>query len=385
NFEMRAALPQDQGAWPAFWLLPAPPTGRRDGELDVMEQVANGMSHQAVHYAQNGQPVSTGFDTPMGDLSGFHTYGLLWTASELDWYIDGMEVSSMATPAGLDKPMHLLANLAVGGAWAGSPVPDMPDQQMQIDYIRAYALGADPNAPPPADLHLSGGTSADSLIGGRGADILIGAGGADTLDGGLGDDILNGGKGIDTASYASAQGAVKVNLTVSVAQDTGGAGVDTLIAIENLTGSAYGDTLTGNGAHNLIDGGAGADHIDGGDGADTLIGGAGADLLTGGTGSDAFVFAKVSDSSLVSFDTITDFRNADHIDLSGIDADGLHAGDQAFLFIGAAGFSGHAGELRYQADAAGTHVFGDVDGDGVADLHILLLGNLILYAGELVL
>jgi Ca2+-binding RTX toxin-like protein len=52
---------------------------------------------------------------------------------------------------------------------------------------------------------------------------------------------------------------------------------DTLTTIENLTGSNYNDTLTGD---------AGANVLSGGTGNDTLAGGAGADTLTGGSGTD---------------------------------------------------------------------------------------------------
>ena len=46
---------------------------------------------------------------------------------------------------------------------------------------------------------------------------------------------------------------------LGVAQDTGGEGIDTLIGIEYLTGSAFGDTLRGNDEFNLIiDTGVGA-------------------------------------------------------------------------------------------------------------------------------
>ena len=62
------------------------------------------------------------------------------------------------------------------------------------------------------------------------------AGGEDLLDGGEGDDTLDGGTGIDTASYAlAAGGCVAVSLALAGAQDTGGAGIDTLLSIENLT------------------------------------------------------------------------------------------------------------------------------------------------------
>jgi len=125
-----------------------------------------------------------------------------------------------------------------------------------------------------------GSAYADKLTGASLADTLEGGGGADTIDGGGGNDSLDGGDGLDTASYASAAQAVTVSLALQGAQDTGGAGVDTLKGFENLTGSAYGDRLVGDSFDNLILGGDGNDTVDGGDGSDILDGGAGVNLLS---------------------------------------------------------------------------------------------------------
>src|SRR5207247_4771414 len=68
---------------------------------------------------------------------------------------------------------------------------------------------------------------------------LLGGDGNDTLTGGLGDDSLQGNLGSDTVSYFNAPARVTVDLGVSTAQDTGGAGMDTISpGVENLTGSA---------------------------------------------------------------------------------------------------------------------------------------------------
>ena len=58
--------------------------------------------------------------------------------------------------------------------------------------------------------------------------MLDGGAGNDTLNGGLGDDTLNGGADTDTASYAGTAAAVTVSLAITTAQNTLGAGSDTL-------------------------------------------------------------------------------------------------------------------------------------------------------------
>ena len=75
---------------------------------------------------------------------------------------------------------------------------------------------------------------------------------------------MDGGAGTDTATYADAYAGVSVNLAIATAQNTIGAGVDTLKNFENLTGSNLNDTLTGNAAANILNGGAGNDSLNGG-------------------------------------------------------------------------------------------------------------------------
>ncbi len=160
---------------------------------------------------------------------------------------------------------------------------------------------------------LNGGDGNDVLVGGDGNDSLYGGNGNDLLIGGLGNDLLDGGAGIDTASYASATSGVTVNLSIGGAQNTVGAGTDTLVAIENLIGSDFNDTLTGDGNANVLQGGLGNDTLNGGGGDDVLIGGRGDDTLTGGPGADTFLW-QLGDNG---HDVVTDFTpGTDRLDLS---------------------------------------------------------------------
>ncbi len=325
---------------------------------------------------------------------------------------------------------------------------------------------------------LHGGSGDDALRGGAGNDDLDGGVDNDTLNGGAGNDEMDGGTGVDTADYSDAAAGVTVRLSLSSAQNTGGAGFDTLLRIENLTGSGSNDVLVGNGAANVLiglggndrlNGGGGADQmsgglgndvyvvnhagdqvieddnpgdvdtvrssvdltlganvenliltgsdaidgtgnelanklfgnaeanvlsglagddrLSGGDGSDTLIGGAGRDVLTGGADADTFRYLSASDTGATAAtrDRIADFvAGTDQIDLAAIDAvDG--GTDDAFSFVGAAAFSGTAGELRAGAAGTNTLVSGDLDGDAVADFQILLTGAHTLSAGDFLL
>jgi hypothetical protein len=113
-----------------------------------------------------------------------------------------------------------------------------------------------------------GTTLADTLIGGAGADVLDGDAGDDTLDGRGGADTIRGRGGIDTASFANAPGAVTADL--STGRATQGADSDGLILVENVVGSRFADTLTGDALANRLVGGPGTDTVNAGAGADRV-------------------------------------------------------------------------------------------------------------------
>ncbi|XYD12053.1 family 16 glycosylhydrolase (plasmid) [Methylobacterium sp. NMS12] len=143
-FEMRAELPAGQGYWPAFWLLPE--DGSWPPEIDVMEMLGHdpGTLYTTVHSLAPGQTpgnhtMSQGISNVADMSGGYHTYGVDWQPDTLTFYFDGQEIYRTPTPAGLDKPMYMIANLAVGGSWPGDVDATTPfPAQMNIDYMRAY-------------------------------------------------------------------------------------------------------------------------------------------------------------------------------------------------------------------------------------------------------
>jgi Ca2+-binding RTX toxin-like protein len=150
---------------------------------------------------------------------------------------------------------------------------------------------------------LTGNAGANRLNGAGGNDTLNGSGGDDTLDGGAGDDSLDGGAGLDTASYAASAAAVTVSLALTTAQNTGAAGMDTLVNMENLFGSAYNDVLTGNAGANQLNGASGNDTLSGSGGDDVLDGGAGDDSIDGGAGMDVASYAGAAGGVTINLGT----------------------------------------------------------------------------------
>lgn len=262
---------------------------------------------------------------------------------------------------------------------------------------------------------LYGGVASDALYGGAGNDKLDGGEGADRMEGGTGDDIYyidNAGdvvveyanEGTDTV-YTTINYTLSANVEIGVINSTMGLSLTGNDLANNLYGGTGNDSIYGGGGMDFIRGGAGNDSIYGDEGNDTLLGedgndflyggigndtlygGAGVDMLTGGTGVDRFVFTALSDSKVGSPDHITDFNRAegDLINLTAIDAVAATAVDNAFTFIGQTGFGGVAGQLRYAVIGGSAHIYGDVNGDKIADFEIVVDGHSTLLASDFML
>ena len=116
-----------------------------------------------------------------------------------------------------------------------------------------------------------------------------------------GNDTLDGGAGTDTATYIGSTGGATVNLVAGTATGDASIGSDTLTSMESVQGTAFSDTMTGNGAVNSLFGREGNDTLLGGDGGDFFRGSAGNDIIDGGL---AYDYARP--------DRINDFDTADY-------------------------------------------------------------------------
>jgi len=216
--EVRAKIPSGDWLWPAIWMLPrynSYGTWPASGEIDIMESRGNrrlfnpqGVNigseqisytlHYGPYYPFNGyekahfetqSPVDNGYDR------AFHTYAVEWTDTHIRYFLDGLEVGTVAPPAGgfwelgefpntehnpwtaadnirmapFDQEFYLIFNLATGGTNGFFPdnvTPPKPwrndggnafadfwnarnawhptwlseQAAMQIDYVRVYAV-----------------------------------------------------------------------------------------------------------------------------------------------------------------------------------------------------------------------------------------------------
>ncbi len=130
-------------------------------------------------------------------------------------------------------------------------------------------------------------------------------------------------------------------------------------------GTSYGDIITGSATSTFISAGWGND----------LIVVKGDTTVFGGEGADTFRYDVVLDGlSQRPLGLLFDFgrTEGDKIDLSAIDANSMVSGNQAFIFLGTGAFTGVAGELRFSISGNTTLLFGDVNGDSVADFSLTI-------------
>jgi Ca2+-binding RTX toxin-like protein len=232
---------------------------------------------------------------------------------------------------------------------------------------------------------ITGNGASNELYGLGGEDALYGGGGNDLLIGGIGRDLLNGGAGRDTVSYEFYSPA-SVALDHSIPAG-GSARGDTLVSIENLTGSARGgDHLIGNKLANVLLGLAGNDILEGRGGGDRIDGGDGLDTVSYAVATIAttiYLNGTIASTGAARGDKIINVENAigskfnDTISGSNEDniLDGLDGDDK---ISGGGGYDqiyGRAGNDELRGGAGNDSLYGQngndtLEGDAGADLLI---------------
>ena len=253
------------------------------------------------------------------------------------------------------------------------------------------AIGAE------GDDMLEGGEADDVLVGGVGDDSLHGKGGSDRLqdssgaqaggadqffgdagndtlvgaenpDDAAGTDLYDGGTGVDRVVYDARQFPIAVDLAAGTTTTDRGSGVvevDTLAAIEDVTGTPHADTIQGDGGGNalaglagndVLKGGAGGDALDGGTGDDQLWPQGGADSATGGEGNDAL---RYDDSP-----TPVTFTLA-----AAASIESVHGSDHADTLTGSTApesFHGRSGDDSLEGSDGPDQLYGDAGADQIS-------------------
>ena len=336
------------------------------GAVDTLISIENfsGSAHgDYVVLGRTDAPLSftlgKGNDTVVGGATSPNAWASLGYWDDPSGVI--VNLSSRALAANLNGTTYFVGRNTARDAWG---------------YTDTLILGNE-------NLSINGSDSADYL---RGRDDQI----HDSFAGGQGNDTIDGGAGSSdhvTYDYSSEEGGsygVVVNLsTAAVTATVGGAavtvaagrardnwnGTDTLLNIENVTGSLLGDYILGSaGNNNYLDGRDGNDTINGGAGNDVIYGGAGNDSLTGGTGADIFVF-DAAPNAATNVDRVLDFSALDdtiHLEngvMAGLGVSGVMLSANAFYAAAGAAramdqydrviYNTTTGDLYYDADGTG--------------------------------
>jgi len=152
RFEARAQMPTGKGLWPAIWALGgdiSTVSWPACGEIDFMETIGTDITtnHGSLHMPASYGPTGT-YTLPGGAsfADAFHTFAIEWEPGTIQFYVDDnlYETQTRASvPAGdtweFEQPFFLLINVAVGGAWPGTPdATTVFPQTLKVDYVRVY-------------------------------------------------------------------------------------------------------------------------------------------------------------------------------------------------------------------------------------------------------
>jgi len=188
RIEANLQIPSHAGLWPAFWMLgsQAGVNWPTVGESDIMENWpttsniagpgATGNCSTIHTTVTSGNGKGKCFTLPGGGRidNAFHTYGQIWSANMIQYYIDdptqpyfvvtASDLSATDTwPfSSSSNPFFIIMNIAVGGT-LGAPTDSATGSQapMLVDYVRQYvpsSLSA-PQMTPNGSLTLTAGAT----------------------------------------------------------------------------------------------------------------------------------------------------------------------------------------------------------------------------------
>ena len=155
RIDIRAALPEGQGIWPALWMLGSNLSSvswPACGEIDIMELIGNepnrvhGTAHFGANFSQyqyKGNSKTLPGAAKFSDE--FHVFSIIWEQDRIRWLLDDVQFHELTAatvspaPYPFNQPFFFIFNVAVGGNWPGSPngTTTFP-QHLIVDYVRVF-------------------------------------------------------------------------------------------------------------------------------------------------------------------------------------------------------------------------------------------------------
>jgi beta-glucanase (GH16 family) len=163
--EVRARYPVGNGFWPGLWLLHDEHRKVGTFEIDILEVMGNkpDETYHTYHWYPadfDHKEIDSWRKQPAGFSAEWHTYALEWLPEGVRWLIDdkvtqaiaaiipteivtvppsGPRTTTTGRPLICDKPMHLIADLSLGGWGGNAPDPTTPlPGALEIDYVRVF-------------------------------------------------------------------------------------------------------------------------------------------------------------------------------------------------------------------------------------------------------
>ena len=158
KIEMRAAMPEGIGTWPAFWLWPegySQATGAPAvGEIDIVETYGDDMRRATgtLHVLKSDNTYET-FDGddyklskwPREKLTNFNTYAVEWDDKGIKWLFNNkvykkfsykeLEKRGLQNP--FNQPYFIMINVALSKKTGEDGDVNFPTE-MKVDYVRVY-------------------------------------------------------------------------------------------------------------------------------------------------------------------------------------------------------------------------------------------------------
>ncbi len=148
-YEIRAKFDNQDGAWPALWMLPDNNSWPLTGEIDIVERLnSDSCVYQTVHHGpvtSGGNSTSNGSHNNVIDNGTWNVYRVEWTDDAIKWYVNGKctftyaPTNKTSDTWPFTTPFYFILSQQLEGNWVGTVDDESTlPVNMYVDYVRVY-------------------------------------------------------------------------------------------------------------------------------------------------------------------------------------------------------------------------------------------------------
>lgn len=158
RIDIRAAIPEGKGYWPALWMLGdniSQVSWPACGEIDIMESSGDkinrvvGAAHFGATVAQYRFRTGVSFSTGEYDFNtSFNVFSIIWEENKIQWLVNNVPYHQLTPsdmngqPYPFNQSFFFIINLAIGGNFPGSPdARTVFPRWFVVDYIKVFQKG----------------------------------------------------------------------------------------------------------------------------------------------------------------------------------------------------------------------------------------------------